>query len=419
MQTKTSLPYKIWAFFIVALLAAPRVWALQEASQTREALGEIAPVAIPFAIPQNSLNIPDSPIGDTDLLEEPFSPAEKELSRTLPVVQTKQKAFRAETTRTLQEAQNEKTPLNPSLSVQAKQNFKKSEKKVAKTLAPFAHSLKESNALGALSHLMDGAKTFPVADIGEGERFAREIEEAPKEINKQGVAASITIFGSARLLPRQKALAEHKKTLALARLNPDDKNVQEALKLARQNLQMSKYYEEAYRFGQIVARESGGKIAVATGGGPGIMEAANRGAYEAGGTSIGHTIRLPHEEASNPYITQGLNFLYDDFAPRKMNLRRGAVALAFFPGGFGTMDELFETLTLIQTGKIPRVPIVLVGKKYWKQILNFENFSKMGVISPRDLSLFKIVDTADEAWAALTAPAPLTPSPERGVDSRP
>ena len=393
METQ-KLRLKISLFAIVSILSARASFAVLEAPQER-GVNEAIPV-LPAVIPQNSLSLPENSF-DESSPEAPIFPSEQKITEVLPILEKGPEPA-------LLPARAQKTPrikhIPQSTSIKT---LGKHERKAASPLNQLAGSLKKSNSLGALSHFIDGAQSYPAADIGEGERFAREIVEAPQEIQKRGVAASITVFGSARLLPRQKALAEHRKALALARLNPNDKNVQEALKLARQNLQMSKYYEEAYRFGQIVARESGGKIAVATGGGPGIMEAANRGAFEIGGTSIGHTIRLPHEEASNPYITRGLNFIYDNFAPRKINLRRGAAALAFFPGGFGTMDELFETLTLIQTGKIPRVPIVLVGKKYWNQILNFKSFSKAGVISPKDLSLFKIVDTADEAWTSLTA----------------
>ncbi len=406
MKTRKDLHPKILAFFIVSFLASQYSFALPEAYQNRNISDETAPVALPAIIPQDSWSLPDAAANNEDILKEQALPdIQGNIPENLPILKTEKNVSRRNSQdNPPTQTAAQKTPIAEGAQASSpRRSLKKLSKKTVASLSKFSNSLKESNALGALSHFIDGAKGYPVADIGEGERFAREIEEAPKEINKKGVAASITVFGSARLMPQQKAQADHKKALALARLNPNDKNVQEALKLARQNLQMSKYYEEAYRFGQIVAHESGGKIAVATGGGPGIMEAANRGAFEAGGASIGHTIRLPHEESSNPYITKGLNFLYDNFAPRKINLRRGAVALAFFPGGFGTMDELFETLTLIQTGKIPRVPIVLVGKKYWKQILNFQSFSKMGVISSKDLSLFKIVDTAQEAWAALTA----------------
>ncbi len=379
---------------ILSILSARPSFAALEAPQERDVDGGV-PV-LPAIVLQNPLSLPEGSLNESSL-EAPIFPSEREMPEVTPVLEKEPEPA-------LLPVREKNTPTAVEIPQSSSgKALRKYERKAASSLNQLAGSLKKSNSLGALSHFIDGTQSYPVADIGEGERFAHEIVEAPQEIQKRGVSASITVFGSARLLPRQKALAEHRKALALARLNPDDKNVQEALKLARQNLSMSKYYEEAYRFGQIVARESAGKIAVATGGGPGIMEAANRGAFEAGGTSIGHTIRLPHEESSNPYITHGLNFIYDNFAPRKINLRRGAVALAFFPGGFGTMDELFETLTLIQTGKIPRVPIVLVGRKYWNQILNFKSFSKMGVISPQDLSLFKIVDTADEAWASLTA----------------
>lgn len=157
MKTQTHLPSKIWAFFIVTFLATPRVWALPEASQTRDATDEIAPVTIPLIIPQDSLTLPDPSINNTELLEDSISPSERELSRTLPVIETKQKSIKTGANQTLRQTKDGKTPFGPSLPVQTGQTLKKSEKEVAKTLAPFAHSLKESNALGALSRLMDGA----------------------------------------------------------------------------------------------------------------------------------------------------------------------------------------------------------------------------------------------------------------------
>lgn len=320
--------------------------------------------------------------------------------------------------------QTQETPLeqtaHPALKSESQAISPQSVEPVASKLAPMAikkralsrttgklskisASISNSFQTDALAQFIDGAKPYPTVDDREARAFSHELEDSPRQIKNAGVKAVVTVFGSARTLPKEEALARYKKAAAAAKLNSQDEAARESLSRAKQDLKMSRYYEEARKFGEIVARKSQGTLAVATGGGPGIMEAANKGALKAGGPSIGHSIKLPNEQTSNPYLTPGLDFLYDNFAPRKINLRRGAAALAFFPGGFGTMDELFETLTLMQTGKIPTVPIALVGKNYWNKILNFDSFAQMGVISKKDLSLFKIVDNAEEAWAFLFA----------------
>jgi len=209
----------------------------------------------------------------------------------------------------------------------------------------------------------------------------------------QGVESTIVIFGSARFKSREEAEA----MLAKARAEGDAS----ALAQAERMLANAHYYEEARRFAQLVTHEAdalGEPVIVTTGGGPGIMEAGNRGAHEAGGRSMGMSIHLPFEEDPNPYITPELCFQFHYFAIRKMHFLMRAVALVSFPGGFGTMDELFEVLTLAQTRKIRRRPIVLFGRKFWNRVINFEALADEGVISPADLSLFHYVETAEEAW---------------------
>jgi uncharacterized protein (TIGR00730 family) len=177
---------------------------------------------------------------------------------------------------------------------------------------------------------------------------------------------------------------------------------------ADDQLRRSKWYAEARQFGRIVS-ERGGALStdhklrdnvIATGGGPGIMEAANRGASDVGAPSIGFNITLPHEQVPNPHSTPELTFRFHYFAMRKMHLAMRANALAVFPGGFGTLDELFEILTLQQTGKAPPMPVVLFGRSYWSRILNFQAMLEESVIAERDLALFEMVDTAEEAWRA-------------------
>jgi uncharacterized protein (TIGR00730 family) len=171
----------------------------------------------------------------------------------------------------------------------------------------------------------------------------------------------------------------------------------------------SKFYQIAREFGRI-ASQLGGAFGprhrwrdnvIATGGGPGIMEAANRGAADAGAPSIGFNIALPQEQQPNPYITPELNFQFHYFAMRKMHLAMRANALAIFPGGFGTMDEMFELLTLQQTRKAPPAPIVLFGESYWRRMINFEALAEENMISPADLRLFEFAETAEEGWASL------------------
>ncbi|MEK9144260.1 MAG: TIGR00730 family Rossman fold protein, partial [Elusimicrobiota bacterium] len=174
------------------------------------------------------------------------------------------------------------------------------------------------------------------------------------------------------------------------------------LDAARAAVTASKYYGIARRLGAIVAENGGGEVAIVTGGGPGIMEAANRGAFEAGGPSVGYNIKLDKEQGLNPYVTAGLDFEFQNFSTRKMALRHGAMALVYFPGGFGTMDELFEVLTMMQNRKMARAPIVLVGEKdYWDKIIDFGELARMGLVSPGDLSLFRFADTAESAWRAI------------------
>ncbi len=230
----------------------------------------------------------------------------------------------------------------------------------------------------------------------------REISEPSRLLRAKGVDATVSVYGSARILSPEAAHAQFAAVSAEVGAHPKSAAGKRRLAFAREAVRMSKYYRIARDLGALVAAEGGGKVAIVTGGGPGIMEGANRGAFEAGGPSAGFNITLPREQNPNPYATKGLEFSFENFATRKMALRHGAMGLVYFPGGFGTMDELFEVLTLMQTGKMPRTPIVLIGEKsYWERILDFDQFSRMGLIAPDDLSLFTFAETADQAWAAI------------------
>jgi uncharacterized protein (TIGR00730 family) len=211
------------------------------------------------------------------------------------------------------------------------------------------------------------------------------------------------MFGSARIPSMDGA----REKLAAAKAGGDAS----AIRRAEMSVQMARYYEEARRFAALVTtatKDSPNPIYVVTGGGPGIMEAGNRGAFEVGGKSVGLNIVLPHEQAPNPYISPELCFRFHYFALRKMHFLMRAVALVAFPGGFGTLDELFEVLTLIQTGKSRQRPILLFGRDFWTRLLNFDLLIETGMISPGDEQLFRFVETAEEAWELLDSEYELT-----------
>ena len=232
---------------------------------------------------------------------------------------------------------------------------------------------------------------------------------------EQGIESTIVIFGSARIASNDAAAA----LLGQARSS----GKAEQIKRAEMQVQMARYYEEARRFAAIVTSRTSKMhtpVHVVTGGGPGIMEAGNRGAFEVGGRSIGLNIVLPHEQEPNSYITPELCFQFHYFALRKMHFLMRSIALVCFPGGFGTLDELFETMTLMQTGKCRKRPILLFGRDFWTRLINFDLLIETGMISAQDVDLFCFVETAEEAWDVLSAEygfdAPPTQAGEFAVD---
>ena len=229
-------------------------------------------------------------------------------------------------------------------------------------------------------------------------RMQLELLKAETVQREQGVESTIVIFGSARILAPEEA----RRRVAIAEAEGEPL----LLKRAQTQLAMSRYYGEAQRLATMIAERSrtlDTPVHVVTGGGPGIMEAGNRGAFEAGGKSIGLNIVLPHEQAPNPYITPELCFQFHYFGLRKMHFLMRSIALVCFPGGFGTLDEMFEVLTLIQTGKCRRRPVLLFGRDFWSRLIDFELLIESGMINAADVDLFTFVETADEAWAALDA----------------
>lgn len=228
-----------------------------------------------------------------------------------------------------------------------------------------------------------------------GIRFQLEMLKPDLDQAEQGIENTIVVFGSARF----PAPEEAQEYLQQALLSGDPG----ALTVARRQVRNAHFYDQARLFARLVAgysarRRPEERLIIATGGGPGIMEAANRGAHEMGALSVGLNIALPHEQHSNPYITPDLNFKFHYFALRKMHFMMRAKALVAFPGGFGTLDELFEVITLVQTRKAKPVPIVLYGSDYWKRLINMEVLIEEGVISPQDLELFTYVDEPHAAW---------------------
>ena len=236
-------------------------------------------------------------------------------------------------------------------------------------------------------------------------RLQLELLKPERYLRRHKIQSTVVVFGSARVTSPQQAQATLAEVQARASSNPNDDRLPAAMTRARQQVRQSHYYEVARRFAEIVSlrfQEEGRRdFVVVTGGGPGIMEAANRGAFDAGARSIGLNITLQHEQAPNPFITPGLCFQFRYFGLRKMHFLMRAKALVVFPGGFGTMDELFEVLTLVQTGKVSRVPIVLVGTEFWRKAINFDFLIEEGYIGAQDVQLFTLVNTVDEIIATL------------------
>lgn len=239
-------------------------------------------------------------------------------------------------------------------------------------------------------------------DETRGVRLQIDYQKAETLLQKAGVRHSIVVFGSARLLPKK--LAQKKLNAFEAELkdDPDNDQLKHQVLVAKREYNNSKYYDEAREFGQLVGQSGKGpgdcRLTLFTGGGPGLMEAANRGAFDVGAKSVGLNISLPFEQLPNSYITPDLCFRFHYFAMRKLHFVKRAKALVAFPGGFGTLDELFGLLTLIQTGKNAPVPVVLIGSEHWSNVVNFDYLTEHGFISKAERDLFTLTDNAKDAW---------------------
>ena len=267
---------------------------------------------------------------------------------------------------------------------------------------------KRPKAGGPAEPLSFADPEFLMRDEMRANRLALEFSKAELTLVDSGIQSTVVVFGSSRAVSAEEA--ERRASTAQG---------QEAVAAAERHIKLSRWYEHARDFGKIVS-EKGGALSseeglrdnvITTGGGPGIMEAANRGAAEAGAPSIGFNITLPGEQSPNEFLSPGLSIHFHYFAVRKMHFAMRANALAVFPGGFGTLDELFEILNLKQAHKTPEMPVILFSRDYWENIVDFEALARLGTIDESDLALFEIVDSAEEGWQAMLklGLAPRTP----------
>ncbi len=270
------------------------------------------------------------------------------------------------------------------------------ERRLADAWAELQHHANEGVPLQADAYRLAFADPeFLLRRETRGIRFQLEMLKPDLAQREAGIENTIVVYGSARF----REASEAQEQLVRAERSGDAREIARATAMVRN----AHYYDKAREFARIVARYSGQcakaeQLFICTGGGPGIMEAANRGAHDEGAPTVGLNIALPHEQAANPYVSPELSFKFHYFALRKMHFMMRAKALLAFPGGFGTLDELFEVITLVQCKKSKPVPILLFGSDYWKRLINLDVLVEEGTISPEDLELFKYVDDPQTAW---------------------
>jgi uncharacterized protein (TIGR00730 family) len=246
---------------------------------------------------------------------------------------------------------------------------------------------------------------FLNADATRGVRLQIDYAKAELLLTQYRVTHTIVVFGSTRICEPAAARRAVERLRARVAAEPGDETLRSRLARMERVLAKSHYYDVARELGRLVSTANGGpgdpRVVVLTGGGPGIMEAANRGAFDVGAKSVGLNISLPHEQFPNPYITPELCFRFHYFAMRKLHFLLRARALVAFPGGYGTFDELFETLTLVQTRRMKPVPIVLVGEQYWRRAFDVDFLVDEGAIDPEDRDLFWFAETAEDIWRGI------------------
>ncbi len=244
-------------------------------------------------------------------------------------------------------------------------------------------------------------------DDVRGTRLQLDFLKTELNLRRHGIEQTIVVFGSARILSQREAKQNIDKLRATREHSPLEAIPDQEMRIAERLLANSTFYDIARAFTALVAKSGAGptdaRVTVMTGGGPGIMEAANRGAFDAGAKSIGLNITLPHEQHPNSYISEELAFSVHYFAIRKLHFLLRARALVAFPGGFGTLDEVFETLTLVQTGTIKPLPVILVGESFWRRAFDADFLISEGVITPEDRQLFCYAETAEQIWAQICA----------------
>ena len=264
------------------------------------------------------------------------------------------------------------------------------------------HDLNESKEVADAYRLAFNDPEFLRRPETRGIRFQLELLKPELIQTEEGIHNTVVVFGSARFKSLEEAQRRYQEVMQLPTSAPNT----EMLALAQRDLENASYYEAARKFAHLVSQACAShpkkdRLTICTGGGPGIMEAANRGAMEAGAPSVAMNISLPHEQAPNPYVTPGLSFQFHYFALRKMHFAMRAKALISFPGGFGTLDELFEILTLVQTRKVQTTPVLLYGSDFWKRLIDFDWLVSSGTIAKEDLACFKYVDSPEEACAEI------------------
>lgn len=267
---------------------------------------------------------------------------------------------------------------------------------------PFRSSREELEAIreraGATYELAFADQEFLLREELRPVRLQLELLKPELELLDNNIEETIVFFGSARIPNPDKAKAALEKAQADLARAPEDGDRKRQVKIAENVMHNSSYLEQATKLAEIVSKADEPNYYVVTGGGPSFMAAANKGAQNADKSSVSLGVVLPHEQVPNEFVTPGLTFQFHYFAIRKMHFMMRAKALVAFPGGFGTCDELFEALTLIQTKKIAHIPLILFNKRFWQNIINFEAFVEEGTISAKDLNLIHFVDTAEEAW---------------------
>jgi len=244
---------------------------------------------------------------------------------------------------------------------------------------------------------------FLRADANRGLRLQLDYAKAEQALSAAAINHTVVVFGSTRMHEPACALRSVAALRMAVATHPTDAGLRRRLAVAERLAAKSRYYDVARELGRLIGRDADRGVTLMTGGGPGIMEAANRGCDDVGATSVGLNITLPHEQFPNPYVTPELCFSFRYFALRKLHFLKRACALVAFPGGYGTFDELFETLTLVQTRKIRPVPIVLVGRAWWERAVDLEFLVDEGVIDAEDRELFGYAETADDIWNGILA----------------